>query len=68
MALFALVFALELRPMMTFLHWRTAKGRVDEVVASSPFDALVKLNDAETILVLVIPFVAALMARETWLF
>jgi len=73
MALFLLVFALELRPMATFIRWRIAKGRggdaaVQATVAAAPLEAFVRINDAETVLVLVIPFAAALMARGAWLF
>jgi putative membrane protein len=73
MGLFLLVFALELKPMQAFIRWRAAKGRGGDAaaaaaVASEPLDLLVRLNDAEAVLVLVIPFVAALMARGAWLF
>jgi putative membrane protein len=72
MALFGLVFVLEIRPMVTFIRWRIAKRRgeteVAAAVAASPLDVFVRLNDAEVALILVIPFVAALMARGAWLF
>jgi putative membrane protein len=68
MGLFLPVFALEVGPMVTFIRWRLAKGRVAELVGSAPLDRLVALNDAEAALVLVIPFAAALMARGAWLF
>jgi putative membrane protein len=72
MALFALVFALEIRPMVTFIKWRIARKRgetaVAAAVAASPLDLFVRLNDAEVVLILVIPFVAALMARGAWLY
>ena len=72
MALFALVFALEIRPMVAFIRWRIAKKRgeaaVAAAVAASPLDLFVRLNDAEVVLILVIPFVAALMARGAWLY
>jgi hypothetical protein len=66
--LFLLVFALEIQPMVTFIRWRIAKERAAELVGSAPLDRLISLNDAETILVLVIPFAAALMARGAWMF
>jgi putative membrane protein len=67
MALFVLVLALEIMPMATFIRWRVALGD------SRPIDtrhvgALVRINDAETALVVLIPFVAAAMARGLWLF
>jgi putative membrane protein len=72
MALFALVFVLEIRPMVTFIKWRIARKRgeaaVAAAVATSPLDLFVRLNDAEVVLILVIPFVAALMARGAWLY
>jgi putative membrane protein len=72
MALFGLVFVLEIRPMVTFIKWRIAKRRGETAVsaafAASPLDVFVRLNDVEVVLILVIPFVAALMARGAWLF
>ena len=68
MGLFLLVFVLEVRPMVTFIRWRIAKDRAGDLVATAPFDRLIALNDAEAILVLLIPFAAALMARGAWLF
>ena len=72
MALFGLVFVLEIRPMVTFIRWRIAKRRgetaVAAAIAASPLDVFVRLNDAEVVLILAIPFVAALMARGAWLF
>ncbi len=65
MALFLLVFALEIVPMVTFLRWRFARREAHE---GTSIDTLIRLNDAEVVLVLVIPFVAALMARGIWLF
>jgi putative membrane protein len=68
MGLFALVFALEIRPMLTFARWRSERRRGVAPAAGANLDALVAVNDAETALVLLIPFVAALMARGAWLF
>jgi len=68
MGLFLMVFALEMLPMVTFIRWRIAKERAGDLVASAPLDRLVALNDAEAVLVLLIPFAAALMARGAWLF
>jgi putative membrane protein len=69
MALFLLVFALEVRPMLTFAKWRKASARGGSPAASGPgLPALIAINDAETALVVLIPFIAALMARGAWLF
>jgi putative membrane protein len=66
MALFGLVFSLEAVPLGTMIGWRFALKR-----GASPDTRgaarLVLLNDAETVLVLLIPFVAAAMARGLWL-
>src|SRR5262245_49194875 len=68
MALFALILALEIRPMATFIGWRSARARGAARVGGANLDALIALNDIEVVLVLLIPFVAALMARGAWLF
>jgi putative membrane protein len=68
MGLFALVLALEIRPMLTFLRWRAAKSRAGQLVRQANVPALIALNNAEIAVVVVISFVAALMARGAWLF
>jgi putative membrane protein len=70
MALFALILALEIRPMATFIGWRVSRARrgVAPVGATTNLGALIALNDIEAALVLLIPFAAALMARGAWLF
>ena len=68
MGLFFVVFALEIQPMVTFIRWRIAKDRAAELVGKAPLDRLIALNDVETVLVLVIPFAAALTARGAWMF
>jgi putative membrane protein len=68
MGLFALVFALEIQPMVTFIRWRIAKDRAAELVGNAPLDRLITLNDVEPALILVLPFAAALMARGAWMF
>ncbi len=68
MALFALVVALETRPMVAFIRWRAAKSNASAAVADANLRALIVVNDAEIALVLIIAFVAALMARGAWLF
>ncbi len=67
MGLFALVFALEITPMVTLIRWRIALRR------GSPLDThhaalFVRINDTQTVLVILIPFAAAAMARGLWLF
>lgn len=66
MGLFACVFALEIRPMMTFIRWRFL-GRRGEAPDTSRVAALTRINDFEVILVITIVFVAAMMARGLWL-
>jgi putative membrane protein len=68
MGLFALVFALELFPMITLLQWRLRlrKG-VKVLAAKDKMGILVRLNDLEVLLVVLLPFVAAAMARGLWL-
>ena len=68
MALFALVLVLEIVPMLTFIRWRVAQARGQSPATGADLSTLIALNDAETAIVLVIPFVAALMARGAWLF
>ena len=67
MGLFALVFALELAPMVTFIRVRTARKRGLPLPRFS-VDAFRRINQAETVLVVVIVVVAAFMARGAWLF
>ena len=62
MALFLLILLLEVRPMVTFIRWRIQLGRglpVDTFVARR----LYTLNHIELALVVVMVFVASLMAR-----
>ena len=68
MALFALVLALEIFPMLTFIRWRMARSRGTSPVVGASLPALIALNDAELAIVVLIPFVAALMARGAWLY
>jgi putative membrane protein len=67
MALFGIVFALELAPMVTFIRVRAARGR-GAPLPSFPVDTFRRINAAETALVIAIVFVAAFMARGAWLF
>jgi putative membrane protein len=67
LALFGLIFALELKPMMTFMGVRSARRRH---AALPPFsvDALRLINATELALVVAIVFNASFMARGAWLF
>ncbi len=62
MALFVAVMVLEIRPMVTFIHWRRALGR-GQVPDTSRARALYLVNHIEMALVVVIVFVASFMAR-----
>jgi len=66
MGLFGLVFALEIVPMVTFIRWRVALARGNAPDTRAAL-LLARINDAETALVVLIPFVAAAMARGLWL-
>jgi len=62
LALFALVAALEVWPMLTLIRWRRALGggRMPDTSAAR---ALFRLNHVELALIVVIVFVATFMAR-----
>lgn len=62
MALFLVVLLLEIRPMTTFIGWRVRLGR-GEVIDTSTARALYTLNHVELAIVVVMVFVASLMAR-----
>ena len=68
MSLFLVVFALEITPMVTFIKWRRARAGGATPWADAPVGRLVRLNDVEVVLVVLIPFAATLMARGAWLF
>jgi putative membrane protein len=67
MGLFATILALEMAPMMTLIRWRGALRR-GSPIDTGPAALLARINAAETALVVLIPFVAAAMARGLWLF
>ena len=67
MALFGLVFVLELAPMWTFIRVRSARRR-HAAVPRFPVEVYRRINSVELGLVVVIVFVAAFMARGAWLF
>jgi putative membrane protein len=67
LALFGLIFALEIVPMVTFIRVRTARRRGTALPQFS-LEAFRRINSVELGLVVVIVFVAAFMARGAWLF
>jgi uncharacterized membrane protein len=67
LALFGLVFALEVAPMTTFIRVRSARRRRTALPRFSA-EAYQRINTAEVALVVAIVFVAAFMARGAWLF
>ncbi len=62
MALFLLVLLLEIRPMTTFIRWRIRRGR-GEPIDVAPARALYTVNHIELAIVVVMVFVASMMAR-----
>ena len=62
MGLFVLVLLLEIRPMITFIRWRRQLGR-GATVDTSVAPALYTHNHIELAIVVVMVFVASLMAR-----
>ena len=67
LALFAIVFVLELRPMITFIQVRAARRRHTPLPAFS-VEEYRRINAAEVALVVVIVLVATFMARGAWMF
>lgn len=67
LALFGLVFLLELAPMTTFIRVRAARRRGAPLPQFS-IETYRRINTAETVLVVAIVFVATFMARGAWLF
>jgi putative membrane protein len=68
MALFVATVALEIWPMMTFIRWRIARRKGQPLPGIRHLPGLVLVDDLQTALVVVIPFVAAAMARGLWLY
>lgn len=62
MALFVVVLLLEIRPMVTFIGWR-ARLRRGEPIDRRAAPTLYTLNHIELAIVVVMVFVASLMAR-----
>jgi putative membrane protein len=68
MTLFVAVVTLEIWPMLTFIRWRSARRSGRPLPQFNRLARLVLVDDVETALVVVIPFVAAAMARGLWLY
>ena len=62
LGLVGLVLVLEVWPMITLMRWRIQQGR-GETPDLAPMATLARLNTAELLIVLALPFVAAAMAR-----
>ena len=62
MALFLVVLLLEIRPMATFIRWRVRLGR-GEAIDTGAARVLYTINHVELAIVVVMVFVASLMAR-----
>ena len=67
LTLFAIVFALEAKPMSTFIRARVARRRGAPPPQFS-VETFRRINTAEFRLVIAIVFAAAFMARGAWLF
>jgi len=67
LALFGLVFVLELAPMRTFIRVRSARRRGTALPQFSA-ETYRRINNVEIALVVAIVFVAAFMVRGVWLF
>lgn len=68
MGLFLLIFLLEIWPMVTFIRWRIAQKKQAPLVGFDRLPTLVRVNDLQLGLLLIMPFAAAAMARGVWLF
>jgi putative membrane protein len=62
MGLFVLLLSLEVWPMITLIRWRRAMGR-NQTATHAPARRLSRISMIETVLVVIIVFVAAAMAR-----
>jgi putative membrane protein len=67
LALFGIVFVLELKPMMTFIRVRAAR-RTHAPLPAFSVEEYRRINAAEVVLVVSIVCVATFMARGAWMF
>lgn len=65
MALFALVLALEMRPMIALLRWRLADAQPPSFDASQ-FQRFARTSALQAVAIVVMVFAAAAMARGLW--
>jgi putative membrane protein len=64
LSLFAVVFLLELSPMITFIRWRKAiRKKLHLSISEGHLKTLSRINTVEILLVILIVFIAGLMAR-----
>ncbi len=63
MGLLLLILVLEIFPMITLIQWRVRRASPDFAISPTVLTKLIRLNTAETHTTLLIPIVAALMAR-----
>jgi putative membrane protein len=68
MVLVASVLLLEVWPMTRLIRWRIAQRKRQPLPQLERLSGLIVVGDIETALVVVIPFVAAAMARGFWLY
>lgn len=62
MGIFAVLFSLELWPMITFIRWRIAQAK-GRPINTSRAGLFFKFNTAEIVLTIAMPFFASMMAR-----
>jgi putative membrane protein len=65
MGLFLLVFALEIRPMVTLIKWRIRQGK-GLPVDIAPAQSLARITYAELVLLIPIVLMATAVARGIW--
>lgn len=63
MALFGVIGALEVFPMMTFISWRIAHKKGEKLKKWQHLNKFRMINDVELIIVVALPFIASAMAR-----
>lgn len=62
MGLFVVVLLLEIWPMITLIRWRRAMGR-NQTATLAPARLIARISTIEALLIVIIVFVAAAMAR-----